>query len=60
MLKSNMSCEPGTWIVLPIQITILGVATIAEVWPKPMESPLVWWEQLAVRFEASVCVPVLG
>lgn len=35
----------GVWarygIVLAIQVTILGVASIAKVWPKPMQRPLV-------------------
>ena len=46
-------------VVLAGQIAILGVAAVAEVRPEAVESPAVFWEELALGLEAGVCAPEL-
>lgn len=52
----------GRWlsIILTAQIAVLGVGTIAKIWPQSMQCPVIGGEQLTLRLETSVCRPELG
>lgn len=45
---------------MPVEIAVLGVAAVAEVWPETVKGPGVGWQELTLGLESGVGVPVLG
>jgi hypothetical protein len=52
----------GRWlsVILPREVTILGIRAIAKVWPQSVECPVIGRQQLTLRLKTGVCGPELG
>ena len=59
VLQAICSVRTGRWIVLPVEVAVLGERAVAEVWPQTVNRPPGWREELAFSFQASVCIPEL-
>ena len=47
-------------VVLAVQVAVLRVGAVAEIWPQSMQCPVIGRKQLTLGLEASVCRPELG